>query len=112
MDQRRFFEGDLFGSAIEQHVGGPPCLVVTRRQFVRPVGDVRPSRRIDELLRSHTQRVAVDMRAAAEAERHKDCFERLERVILDYFLAQNSLGLGWVENRLVARKLQGRTDWC
>ena len=43
----------------------PPCLVVTRRQLVGPVGDAGPSGRVEELLRRDIQRVAVDMRAAA-----------------------------------------------
>ena len=44
-----------------------PCLVVTRRQFVGPVGDRRPFRRIEELFRRDVERVAVDVRTAADA---------------------------------------------
>ena len=38
-----------------------------RRQLVGPVGDARPLRRIEELLRRDVQRVAVDVRSAADA---------------------------------------------
>ena len=45
----------------------PACLVDTRRQLVGPVGDARPSRRVEELLRRDIQGVGIDMRAAAHA---------------------------------------------
>ena len=45
----------------------PPRLVVARRELVGPVGNARPSGCVEELLRRDIQRVAVDMRAAADA---------------------------------------------
>jgi hypothetical protein len=52
---------------VGRHVGvannteHPSCLVVTKCQFVGPVCDARPSRRVEELLRRDIQRVAVNM---------------------------------------------------
>ena len=40
---------------------------IARRELVGPVGDARPTRRVEELLRRDIQRVRVDMRAAADA---------------------------------------------
>ena len=43
-----------------------------RRQLVGPVGDARPLRRVEELLRRDVQRVGVDVRAAAHARARED----------------------------------------
>ena len=45
----------------------PSCLVDERRELVAPVGDARPSLRIEELLRRDIQGVGIDMRAATDA---------------------------------------------
>ena len=64
------------------HIGGqvgvaddaehPPRLVDVRSQFVGPVRDARPFRRIEKLPRRDVQRVGVDMRAAADARAAQD----------------------------------------
>ncbi len=43
-----------------------------RRQLVGPVGDARPLRRVEELLRRDVQRVGVDVRSAADARAGED----------------------------------------
>jgi hypothetical protein len=43
-----------------------------RRQFIGPVGDARPLRRVEELLRRDVQRVGVDVRSAADARAAED----------------------------------------
>jgi hypothetical protein len=45
----------------------PGCLIQMRRQFVGPVGDVRPFPGVEEPLGRDIQRVGVDVRAAAHA---------------------------------------------
>ena len=50
----------------------PRRLVEMRRQLVGPVGDARPLRRVEELLRGDVQRVGVDMRSAAHARAAED----------------------------------------
>ena len=72
--------GDLLQDSV--HVGGhvrvahdaehPSCLIDARRQLLGPVGDARPFRRIEELLRRDIQRVRIDMRAAADTRATKD----------------------------------------
>ena len=71
---------DLLHDAID--VGGhvrvandaehPRRLVEVRRQLVGPVGDARPLRRVEELLRRDVQRVGVDVRSAADAGAGED----------------------------------------
>ena len=71
---------DLLHDAID--VGGhvrvandaehPRRLVEMRRQLVGPVGDARPLRRVEELLRRDVQRVGVDVRPAADARAGED----------------------------------------
>ena len=48
------------------------CLIDAWRHFVGPVGNARPSWRVEELFRRDVQGVAIDMRAAAHACARED----------------------------------------